>query len=346
MTGDDLGNLGRFAARFDDELRSRFARAREEIHEPREGAGGEVLLDTIEDLTLRGGKRLRPYLAHLAALSVEPEERLGGLLTACCALELLQTYLLIHDDIMDGDDMRRGGPTAHRLLASAVGDDEGGRMLAILAGDLAATMSRRALEVAPLDPERRGRAAQELSRMEWEVIQGQTMDLLGSPDVETMHDLKTASYTTRGPVRFGAALAGAGEEALASLIAYATPLGLAFQLRDDLLDMTGDSTRTGKAVGTDLLEGRVSAVIAEALARADDAQQQRIRAAWGVSETHPDQLTDALAAIEQTGALEACSRRARDLTTRATDALDRALLREEGRQGLQQIARALAARVH
>ncbi len=308
--------------------------------------GADTLLAAVADLTLRGGKRLRPALAYLAALSVESEEELPGLVRACASLELLQSYLLIHDDIMDDDDVRRGGPTVHRVLAGP-GDDAAsrlrGRDLGILAGDLACVAARMMLESSGMI--RRPAAQVELAQMEWEVIHGQLLDVTGAEDVSTMHDLKTGSYTTRGPVRFGAALAGAGPAQLDALLAYATPLGLAFQLRDDLLDVTGDPAVTGKPVGTDLREGRVSAVIQLALANATADQRVRLEAARGRGEALPDaELADALDALRATGAVEACVSRIVDLTGQAASALDASPLRSEGRDGLVSIAAALAAR--
>ena len=343
MSNDDLEDLRSYAGRVDDELRALFRWARGDLRTTADGDGGEILLDAIEDLTLRGGKRLRPYLSHLAAVSIAPESEIPGLLGASTALELLQTYLLIHDDIMDGDEIRRGGPTVHVMLAG--GDAERGRMLGILAGDLAATLARRALQRSGVTGERLVCAADVLSWMEWEVIQGQTMDLLGSRDVRTMHDLKTGSYTTRGPVRYGATVAGANRGQVAALEAYARPLGLAFQLRDDLLDVTGDPGKTGKAVGIDLREGRVSAVIAEARRLADPEQERRIDLAWGQADVPQAALDDALVAIGETGAVAVCAERIKAWTEDAILAIGSAGLRDAGATGFRRIARALGTRV-
>ena len=336
--------LGRIARRVEGELRSFLDGAQGRVPAP--GEGGDALLAAVRDLTLRGGKRLRPALAYLAAVSIRPEGELRGLVGACASLELLQSYLLIHDDIMDDDDVRRGGPTVHRMLAGP-GDGEGarqrGRDLAILAGDLACVAARMMLEDSGAP--RIGDAQRVLATMEWEVIHGQLLDVTGSPDVATMHDLKTGSYTTRGPVRFGAALAGATDSQEDALRAYAHPLGLAFQLRDDLLDVTGDPSKTGKPVGTDLREGRVSAVIREALSRADDGQRRRLESAWGRGAELPgDELAEALTTLRATGAIEACTDRVKALTGEAAAGLETAPLRSEGRDGLVAIAGALAAR--
>ncbi len=341
----DLQELRRVGQLVDAELRSFFAWAAERVPQPRTGEGPGAMLSAIEDLTLRGGKRLRPALAYFAAGAVADDADTPGLVPACCALELLQSYLLIHDDIMDGDTLRRGGPTVHVMLAGDGGDGERGRMLGILAGDLAATAARWALQRAELPADRRAAADRELARMEWDVIHGQYLDYVGSPDVGAVHDLKTASYTTRGPVRFGAALAGADGAQVAALEAFATPLGLAFQIRDDLLDITGDPAVTGKAVGIDLREGRLSAVLDEALARATGDDRARIERVWGAGEPPEDELAAALAAVRASGAVEACVERVRSHTEEAVAALRGAPLRSAGTAPLVDVARALAARV-
>ena len=344
MTHDDLGDLKQFAVRVEDELRTFFEQLRGEVPRPRVGPGADAMLAAVQDLTLRGGKRVRAGLAYFAALSVDSEEALPGLVAACASLELLQSYLLIHDDIMDQDDLRRGGPTVHRMLGD--GDAQQGQVQGILAGDLAAAMTRWMLDQSVADPVRRSRAARELNRMEWDVIHGQFLDVTGSPDVDTMHDLKTSSYSTRGPVRLGGVLGGADDEQLAALEAYGTPLGAAFQLRDDLLDFTGDPAKTGKPAGTDLREGRVSSVIREALELAQGEQHQLIETAWGQHELPAVELAAAVEAIRGCGAIHVCVGRVRELTEGAIVALDRGNLRDEGVLPLQRIARALAARVH
>ncbi len=344
MSNEDLRDLKRFAVRVEDELRAFFEQLHEEVPRPRTGPGADAMLAAVQDLTLRGGKRVRAGLAYFAALSVQPEETLPGLLGACASLELLQSYLLIHDDIMDQDDLRRGGPTVHRMLGD--GDPQQGQIQGILAGDLAAAMTRWMLDQSIADPVRRSRAARELNRMEWDVIHGQFLDVTGSPDVDTMHDLKTSSYSTRGPMRLGGVLAGADEAQLATFEAYGTPLGAAFQLRDDLIDFTGDPAKTGKPQGTDLREGRVSSVIREALELAQGEQHQLIERAWGQHELSAEGLAEAVAAIHDSGAIDACAERVRGLTEEAIVALDGGGLRDEGVLPLQRIARALAARVH
>jgi len=211
------------------------------------GSAVGIVADAVRQLALRGGKRMRPVLL---AASYEACGGQGGseaVAPAGVALELLQAYLLVHDDWMDGDPMRRGGPSVPALMRTRFSGPTADAM-AILAGDLAAAWARRALFDVRLAPGRVASAARELARVEEEVVQGQVLDVAGgagdAAEVEAMHDLKTTSYTVRGPVLMGALLADAGEAALESLRLFSDPVGLAFQLRDDLLGVFGDSAQT------------------------------------------------------------------------------------------------------
>jgi len=173
------------------------------------GRPAPLLLERVRDLTLRGGKRFRAALVFAGARLVDPEaDREPAVGDAAAALEILHTYFLIHDDIMDEDELRRGGPSVHAALARALGDAKLGRDLAILAGDLACALHERLVAGLAAAAERRARAAQLFARMHADVIVGQTLDLLGGAASEEVAAHKTASYTTVGPIAIGAALAG------------------------------------------------------------------------------------------------------------------------------------------
>ena len=149
--------------------------------------------------------------------------------------------------------------------------------MSILAGNLAEAWTQRLFLELKLPPERVGRAALELARVHEDVIAGQVLDVRGAASdaraVEAMHALKTASYSVRGPVVIGARLAGASEDRIRALAAFAEPLGVAFQLRDDVLGLFGDPDTMGKPASDDLREGKRTALVVEALrdARAADA---------------------------------------------------------------------------
>lgn len=229
-------------------------------------------VDAASRLALRGGKRLRAALAG-AAYVASGGDRLEDVVMAGVALELLQTYLLIHDDWMDGDETRRGGPSVHAWLASRFGD--GGAAAAVLAGDHACALAQEALLEVPLPAERLADAARELARAQQDVVLGQLLDVRAAArtraQVETMHALKTSSYTVRAPLVIGAALAGASAGTRAALERFARPLGVAFQLRDDLLGVFGDPARTGKPAGVDVRRGKMTGLAAELLADEEGA---------------------------------------------------------------------------
>jgi geranylgeranyl diphosphate synthase type II len=215
-------------------------------------AEGEVpprLRAAMGHLLLAGGKRLRPLCAIGAAEAVGGD--LASALPVGVALEMIHTYSLLHDDLpcMDDDDLRRGLPTCHRVFGEA---------LALLAGD---ALLARAFEVLSRAAGKAGwpfSLIEEVARAAGSagMVGGQVLDLEGEgreltlEEVERMHALKTGALFVAS-VRAGALSAGAGAEALDALTAYARPLGLAFQVQDDLLDVVGDRQALGKPVGQD-----------------------------------------------------------------------------------------------
>lgn len=211
---------------------------------------------------MAGGKRIRPVLCIAAAEAVSPvstEDRGNGVnrrvLTAACALEVLHTYSLIHDDLpaMDDDRLRRGKPTNH------IAFDE---TTAILAGDALLTLAFELLSAIPIEDEGDGRALLEIihtiSRAAGYkgIIEGQMQDIAGEDiplsleELEAMHALKTGALI-EASVYTGAALGGGSSRQMRQLGRYAKHIGLAFQVADDILNVEGDAAVMGKAAGTD-----------------------------------------------------------------------------------------------
>jgi geranylgeranyl diphosphate synthase, type I len=200
------------------------------------------LLDEVVDLIDAGGKRLRPAFCYLGyrAVGGEDEERA---LRAAAAFELLHSMALIHDDVMDGDDWRRGRPAVHARLtevAAKMGASDPariGRAVAILAGDVAAVLADELLLRAGFPADRFLRALGIYHRMRLDMVTGQYLDLAAAGgDARRLAFLKGGAYTVLGPLLVGATLAGASPEDEARLRAFGEPLGEAFQLRDDLHD--------------------------------------------------------------------------------------------------------------
>jgi|HubBroStandDraft_2_1064218.scaffolds.fasta_scaffold01545_6 geranylgeranyl diphosphate synthase type I len=233
-----------------------------------QGADVEAAASAVRSLVLRGGKRMRAVLLAAAYEACSGEAASPAVAQVGVAIELLQAYLLVHDDWMDGDDLRRGGPSVPAMMRERF-QGRRSEFVSVLAGDLASAWSSRALLDADVAPAVLVRASREFARMAEDVVKGQILDVAETAHdagaVEAMHALKTASYTVRGPVVMGAALAGAPDPVVAGLIAFAEPLGVAFQLRDDLLGVFGDPRTTGKPAGRDLRLGKRTAVVVEAM---------------------------------------------------------------------------------
>jgi geranylgeranyl diphosphate synthase type I len=270
------------------------------------GAEVEAAADAVRSLVLRGGKRMRAVLLAAAYEACSGEQGAAAVGQVGVALELLQAYLLVHDDWMDGDELRRGGPSVPAMMRSRFAPRRA-EFVSVLAGDLASAWSVRALLDAELPPARLLQASREFARMAEDVINGQILDVAETADdegaVEAMHALKTASYTVRGPVVMGAALAGAPDGIVAGLTAFAEPLGIAFQLRDDVLGVFGDPRATGKSAGSDLRCGKRTAVVVEAMKEPRAAAS--LERVLGRSEASDAELR---AAIER---MAACGVRAR-----------------------------------
>ena len=226
---------------------------------PQESKGGTIA-KAMRYSVFAGGKRLRPILCLAAA------EALGAplepLLPCACALEMIHTYSLVHDDLpaMDNDDLRRGAPTSHKVF---------GEGMAVLAGDglltLAAYMLCGPQAETGLPLVRVARAAQVVLRASGHegMVGGQAADLEGEqqePDlvkVRFIHTLKTGALISAS-LQSGAILAGADTEDEQRLARYGRRIGLAFQIADDLLDLTGDPGQMGKAAGQDQVRGKMT----------------------------------------------------------------------------------------
>ena len=211
------------------------------------------LYESMRYSLLSGGKRLRPVMA-LAFAELAGERDLAKILPCACAVELVHTYSLIHDDLpcMDDDDLRRGRPTNHKVY---------GETLAVLAGDALQCEAFRLALSAPIDDNRRCRCAAILAEAAGAdgMVAGQVLDTLHAPatmdDLREVHALKTGAMIAAA-CRIGVAAAGGDAAMEEAAKAYALKVGLAFQIRDDLLDVIGDEAVFGKPIGSDAREGK------------------------------------------------------------------------------------------
>ena len=309
------------------------------------GSDVVILVEAIRDLTMRGGKRLRPALLMAAYHAVDPRAPELVALEAGVALELLQTYLLVHDDWMDQDEMRRGGPAVHVMLAQHYGSGRLGDAAAILAGDYAAGLALEALAAIAAPADRIARSLVLFAQVQQDAIRGQQIDLGAHPDdIEVMHDLKAGSYTVRGPVLLGATLAGASARVLAMLGRFARPLGVAFQLRDDLIGAFGDPRETGKPAGSDIRSAKRTALMVEALSRIAPADRRAISETVGRPDASEREIGKVVAIYERCGARRAVERRLGELVKQASSVLGEGGLSKRGSAWLADAAAALTSR--
>jgi len=302
-----------------------------------------AVAEAVRDLVIRGGKRLRAALLA-AAYAATGGGAAEGITPALVAIELLQAYLLAHDDWMDEDEVRRGGPSVHAVLRERFGSAKAGGVGAVLAGDLAAGWALEALCETPVAGDRVAAAARVLARVESAVVLGQTMDVRGSGDRNVMYDLKTGSYTVRGPLAIGAALAGAPPAVVGALERFAAPLGVAFQLRDDLLSTFGDARATGKPTGGDLRQGKRTSLIERFAERAGADDRALLARVLGVAEAPASDVERLIGRLASSGARDDVEVRVASLLEEARTALGRVELSPSGRTLLEGAVSSLGER--
>jgi geranylgeranyl diphosphate synthase type I len=312
---------------------------------------------SITSFVLGGGKRLRPafaYWGYRGAGGADSE----AVVTALAALEFVQASALIHDDLIDRSDTRRGEPAMHRRFAALhdergwVGDATGfGDAAAILLGDLCLVWSDGLLHGSGLAPEVLARGRPVFDEMRTEVTIGQYLDVLtqasGDMSVERAGQVaryKSAKYTVERPLLLGAALADAPAGVGTAYSGYGLALGEAFQLRDDVLGVFGDPDQTGKPAGDDLREGKRTYLVAAAFEAAGAADRALLTRRLGDPDLDPAGVAALREIITSSGALDRTERRIAVLTDTALASLAGADLAEEARQVLAELAVAATRR--
>ncbi len=313
--------------------------------------------DALTAFIVGGGKRLRPafaYWGYLGAGGVDSD----ALVATISALELLQAGALIHDDVMDASDTRRGEPSIHRRFEAAhrAGGWQGpaesfGTAAALLLGDLCLVWSDEMVHASGLDAATLARGRPVFDEMRTEVMVGQYLDVLTQATgehtlarAEKVARYKSAKYTVERPLQFGGALAG-GSAALHRVYSrYGLPLGEAFQLRDDILGVFGDPSRTGKPAGDDLREGKRTFLVASALQEADPEAAARLNARLGDDELDDAGVTELREIITSSGALKHTEARIAELTAQALAAIEGAPLAGGAADALRALATAATHR--
>ncbi|MFZ0699761.1 MAG: polyprenyl synthetase family protein [Thermoplasmata archaeon] len=316
-------------------------------------------LDILEEFTLRGGKRFRA-ICLLAGYHIATGRDPKAVVAAAAAMEHFQSWMLIHDDIIDHGEERRGGPTVHRRLAlehaqaMAEGSAEDyGTGIGITVGDLEEPFTVDALLSTPAPAACRLAALAEYVEMTRLTAYGQLLDvrngtrdpsLVTEKDVLLVHELKSAIYTVVSPLRIGARLGGVPARCLEDLSAIGTDLGIAFQLRDDVLGAGFDAEASGKS-SNDIVEGKRTLLIVRAWNATDDAGRDRLRRVLGNPHAATEDVERARELIRTTGSLEYSEAQIARLARRAYARLARSrTIRPAGKPLLKEIGERLVQR--
>ncbi|WP_345750621.1 polyprenyl synthetase family protein [Microbacterium rhizophilus] len=321
--------------------------------------------------SLRGGKRLRARFCWwgwrgVAGTDDAASPDADAVVGAAAALEIFQAAALVHDDLIDNSDTRRGRPSAHRALEAAhraagwSGDAQAyGRAGSVLLGDLLVAWSDDLLEesLAQLgSPAAAAAARTEYARMRRDVTVGQFLDVAEESAWSTAADdahadralrvasYKSARYSVQQPLVIGGALAGGDDARLAALAAFGHPLGMAFQLRDDVLGVFGDTAETGKPAGDDLREGKRTALVAFARAAATPGERVRFDELLGDAAMTEQDVAWLRERIRATGSLERVEHLISGYAAEADAALDAADLEPGATAELRALARAAVER--
>ncbi len=308
-------------------------------------------LVALRDLVVAGGKRLRPAFCHWAFVGAGGDPRDPVVVDVGAALELLHTFALVHDDVMDGSDLRRGLPAIHRRFmtrhAGAGWRGEPRRFgegAAILIGDFAFVYADTLFASAP------EAARPVFDELRVELCVGQYLDLSGTASgsnerarAERIERYKSGKYTVERPLHLGAALARRLDELAAPLTAIGLPLGGAFQLRDDILGVFGDASVTGKPVGDDLREGKLTPLVAAAASRASGPAMALLDRLGSPDLSH-EEVVALQRVLVETGARDEVERTIERLVDEALRALATAPLTTEARVALEELATFVAWR--
>lgn len=327
-------------------------------------------LDAFVDLATTfsaGGKRLRPAFSvwgYVAAAGLPDEEMYAPLIRASAALEMLHVSALMHDDVMDNSDTRRGVDAAHIQLGALHADQnwkgssaEFGQAGAVLLGDLMLMWVDDMVAEAGLPHEDLQRARPFLSLMRTEMACGQFLDVTAQAlpleperleqnidQVSRVVEFKAGRYSVRRPLQFGAAVGAASPDLQQALGAYGSPLGRAFQYRDDVLGVFGDEDTIGKPAGGDLKEGKHTLLLTHALAASSEAGRNRLLSLVGSPDLSPEGVAEARDIITESGALRQVEDAIDTHYEEAIAALDTAEMTPQGKEGLIGLARAAVHR--
>ncbi|WP_243639378.1 polyprenyl synthetase family protein [Streptacidiphilus pinicola] len=277
------------------------------------------VVQTVRDFLAAGGKRIRALLCVVGWHAAGGHGDATSAVRVAASLELFVAFALIHDDIMDDSASRRGRPAVHRVMRARLGGDERAERLgaggALLVGNLALMWAHELLHTAQLETERQRLVHRLNDAMLEEVMYGQYLDVMGTgrgaDDVEAALRIvryKTATATVERPLQLGAAVAGADEAVMDAFTRLGLPLGEAFQLRDDLLDVFGSPDSSSAPGLSDLREGKRTVLLALGLQNADPLRRGRLGHLVGRADLEEREAAEVRDILQRSGARQQTER--------------------------------------
>ncbi|MFZ5982493.1 MAG: polyprenyl synthetase family protein [Patescibacteria group bacterium] len=307
-------DLEDFKVKFDKELKAFFLKAIQECSKR-----DKFITDALKLVSrnvLSGGKRVRPALMYWGYVGVGGRE-IEKMIRTAVSIELIHSFLLIHDDIMDRDLIRHGEDTVNyayekvgKRFFGAKDARHFGDSIALTIGDMVAALGNQVIFESKFEPEIIMKALSKLQDIVSLTVIGQSKDIYmeyrgkaTEKEVLEMYEYKTARYTFEGPLQLGGILGGASSKTLESFSRFSIPLGIAFQIQDDILGIFGTEKEIGKSVGSDIREGKQTLLVVKALEMGNAKQKKRLRELLGSSDIRKKEVEEFRKIISDTGAL-------------------------------------------
>jgi len=299
-------------------------------------------LKYVKDLTLAGGKRIRPALMYYGYVGAGGREKEKMLETAV-SIELVHMFLLIHDDVIDRDIERHGKDSVNRKYEKLgmrffpnKDPKHFGNSMSIIVGDMVAALGNQIIFNSGFDEKLVMKSLFGLQSIISYTVIGQVKDLYieyrnkaNEKDVLDMYEYKTAKYTIEGPLHLGAILGGCKQDILKGISKYSIPVGIAFQIQDDILGIFGDEKKLGKEVGSDIEEGKITILVVKAREKANKEQKKILDKILGKKDLTLGEIELFRKVIRETGSLEYAQKLSLGYIEKGKKALDKIEMKKE-----------------
>lgn len=342
--------LGKFKKRIDPEIEKVLNKA---ILDSKDE--GKLITDSLKQvkkIVLSGGKRLRPALMYWGYKGVGGKNDKEILKTAV-SIELIHIFLLIHDDVIDNDPKRHGVETIHHRYEKigrvfpGIGENARhfGNSMGIIVGDIISAIGNQVIYKSKFSTDLIVKALNRLQSIVSVVAVGEAQDVIieyrrkaSEKEVMDMYRNKTAKYTIEGPLHLGAILGGADESVLKGITEFSVPIGVAFQIQDDILGIYGSEKKIGKPVGSDIREGKQTILVVKALKNANVSQKRKLELFLGKEDITKKEVEEFRNLIIETGALDYARNLAQKLINEGKNQVEKLKFNRETKEYLLAIA--------